>query len=226
MCRTTTTDTSCEAIEFDECETEEEWTTCEVKNFNVIERDKNLEDLVDDSTSGLRVGRQYEGEDSEQRLVPMTEIKDESKEVTHEEDDHMTANKKTVKEYVEDVDYDDELSDVDMEDLDLQDLLDLESDDIASAKVLEANIPESFIRPLALDQPNRLTSPSNYNFTSPSRSSLVMEPLEIHAVEVILTEIEMSDQEVWLYNDGQLGRFRCRFPSPLRKCWTLVKWEV
>jgi hypothetical protein len=225
MCQATPTDPLCQDIEFDECETEAEWTACQVKNFNVIEKDKKHEDLADDSTSGLRVGKQYGGENFEGRLEPMAEIKDESKEATPGEDDHMAANKGMLKEYGEDVDYDDELSDVDIKDLDLQDLLDLESDEVAFAKLLEADIPESFISPLELNQPKRKTSPSNSNSASPSDSSLVMGPLESNAVEVTLIETEMSDQEVWLYNDRQLGRFRCYFPSPLRKCWTPVKWE-
>jgi hypothetical protein len=134
-----------------------------------------------------------------------------------------TATRGLLRTYYEDFDddADDELSDVDLAQFDLDELLNIEKEDASLDTEMEDIISENLVRPLT--PKGHHNSPGGESSAPLPKSSLEEETLEmngiINGIEVTLTIVRLSEQEMELHKDGRLGKFRCKCPSSLRQCW-------
>lgn len=53
----------------------------------------------------------------------------------------------------------------------------------------------------------------------------VCDPTSLCQVEVIRSELWLSNGDLALYNHETYGRFRCAVPSKLRICWAVVEYD-
>lgn len=140
------------------------------------------------------------------------------------------------------IDYDDSMDDTIMKDLKLEELLELEKDNLDVDQ-------DSITDPPSTNNPEIIkndSAPSKTPFYPPglilptSGSALGLKPSEtlddfgeysedicdiepnIMGVPVLMSAAELSQGELWLYEEQHLAQYRCRSPSPLRICWTSI----
>jgi hypothetical protein len=118
---------------------------------------------------------------------------------------------------------------------DLDELLQLEHEDMDAIGEYDPIIPEAFVPPLNLNQWNKEGADDDDDWesdrgTERPQDAFVEEEeeqgsVEIDGVEVSFAKAGITLLEMKLYRDPRLGCYRCRYPSPLRKCWTAVVRE-
>lgn len=210
-----------------ECDSKTESTISKIENLETAKKENNPGDSVESPVQEVEVGKQG-NEETSKAISTENQNQNAPTVVRLGDGNENTPQQGLLKTYYEEFDAfaDDELSDVELAEFDLDELLSIEKEDssldTAMADII-SKTPSRSQTPKGLHNSPGGESSASASLPKPSSEEVEGddddETFEINGVVVRLTMFCLTEGDQELFKHGRLGKYRCKCPSSLRRCW-------